>query len=107
MRVDQPRSDFDLRSLVRIVWRRKLSILVCVIIVLAASMAISLQKQEIYAANAQILVTNQGNSVLNSTTGDPTRQLENEAALATSDQFKALIIKEVGRPIPITAKASE
>ncbi len=106
MRVDQTRSDFDLRSLVRIVWRRKLSILLCILIVLAGTLAVSLQKTPTYSASAKILVTSQGSAVLNSVSNDAQRTLANEAALATSDQFHTLVVKQLGRQVNVSAKPS-
>ena len=69
-------------------------------------MAVSLQKTPTYQAEAKILVTTQGSSILNGANGDAVRTLANEAALATSDQFRALVTKQVGRPIPVSAKPS-
>ena len=92
MQLEHVRSDFDLRSIARLIWRRKLAIVVSMAVLVGGQLLISFRQSPTYQASAQILVTPQSNIFSsNAAATDPTRALQNEALIITSVQIRGAV----------------
>lgn len=97
----------DLRDYLRLIRRRKWSIIVTTVVVVGAALTLSLLQTPMYRAEAQILVQTQApSSVFDPVTGqrtDPERAVQSEILVLESEPVRAKVGERLGAAPEITA----
>jgi len=108
MQIEHVRSDFDLRTILRVIWRRKLSIVLSMAILVGGQLLLTSRQAPVYSSCSQILVTPETNLFnTNSSVADPTRALQNESAIITSVTIRDLVRQQTGKRLSVSATPSD
>ena len=101
------RSNFDLREAFAVVRRRKWTLLVVVLVVLALGAAVSYRKSPVYESTASLLLrATASNSVLaEQTSSDPERRVKNEAELLQGERTGIEVERRLGFGASISVAA--
>ncbi|HWC12395.1 MAG TPA: polysaccharide biosynthesis tyrosine autokinase [Acidimicrobiales bacterium] len=110
MAKDGRRPSLDLRHYVRVLRRRKGVVAVCTLLVLGVSLALSLLKTPVYAAQAQLLLQPRSTDFLfgsatAQSAGDRDRTVRNELLLMESEPVRAAVRRELGTAPEISVRA--
>ncbi len=98
----QTQSTFELRHYLQVLWRRKLIVIACVVVVPAISLVLSLSQAKTYAASARIMVESQStavNAALGTNLGSQTvdqRQVSTLATFIATPQIAQLVKTQLG-----------
>ena len=99
MLTEEARSEPDLRDYARVVWRRKITVLMSMVVVLAASLLFSFSQTPKYAATAKVLLrARSGASLFGSAAQpvDPARAVQTEIEVIKTDPVRDLVRQKIG-----------
>lgn len=108
MASDGRRRNVDIRHFVRVLRRRKGVVAVATLLVLGVSLALSLLKTPVYAAEAQLLLQSRSESLFASAPSegdDRDRTVRNELLLVESESVRAAVRRELGTAPDVSARA--
>jgi len=105
--MDQPSTEIhvEFRDFLRILWRRKLLVVLSMVVVVGATVGLSYLQTPVYAANAQLLLqTKDTQSPFNPVSGvpnDPGRALQTEIQVLKSRPVRAVVEDQLGVRQPV------
>lgn len=90
----------ELRTHLRVLWRRKLTVLAVVLVLAGLGLLASIVQTPVYEAEVKLLLQAEGRSLLGtSSQEDPVRKVETQVEVAKSDPVRAIVTRRLG-PVP-------
>jgi polysaccharide biosynthesis transport protein len=101
--------DFELRDYLRVLRRRKVSIVLVMFFVVVVALCASYVQTPVYSATAQVLLQARSTEFLFDPSGafraNPTRAVQDEILVLTSEPVRAAVRERIGSAPPVSASA--